>query len=263
MSTEYQVFAETLLSQDDKTNLIRLHEYYDNLRCTKETRPYLTGVGTAEGVAILLRPDCKCWNCPKCAARNARRWIARIINHMNHNKGKNWQLMTLTAHEKMRGEASIKNIRKGWKKLYNRIRDTFGVSDYCKVWEHHSDGTFHLHAIVDVQNKKFTKRWLKNAARACGMGYMADLRKIDNAGIVAGYVAKYFLKSEAVGAMPRGLRRIEVSRNWEKLPDLVAENNFSWIINETRDGQLRTAGHYHARGYEITDYVKDGHENED
>lgn len=268
--TEYQIYAKMKLDENDKTFLIRLHEYMDDMRCVKENRPYLTGVGNAENTAILLRPDCKCWNCPKCAARNAKRWIARIINHVNTKPDATWQMFTLTAHENWRGErSSVENLRQGWKRLYNRIRDKFGCDDYCKVWERHTDGTLHLHGLIcdeigegtywledNPPHRIMTKRWLKNSARSCGMGYQVDLHKVDNAGQVAGYIAKYFMKSEAVGAMPKDLRRIEVSRGWTKLPDLVADNQFSWIINATRDGQIRTAQQYFERGFDITDYVK-------
>lgn len=271
IKTDYQEKIELALSVDDKTNIVRLHEYYDSIRCVKDNRPFLTGVGNAERQVILLRTDCKCWDCPKCAARNARRWIARIINHINKRPDYTWQMFTLTAHEKMRGtNKSMRNLRSGWKRLYNRMRDVYGLQDYAKVWENHADGSLHLHGLIgdaiadgsywledNPAHEVMSERWLKDNARECGLGYMVDLHTVDNAGQVAGYIAKYFMKSELVGAMPKDLRRIEVSRNWTKLPELVAENTFSWIINETRDGQLRNADQYFLRGYEIKDYSKE------
>lgn len=259
------------LDASEKTWIIRLHEYALETECVAENRPYITGVGNDAKVALLLRPDCKRWNCPHCAAKNARRWIARIINHVNTKPDATWQMFTLTAHESWRGEyASVKNLRHGWKRLYNRMRDKFGVQDYAKVWERHADGTLHLHGLIcdeigdgvywledNPPHRIMNKRWLKNNARSCGMGYQVDLHVVDNAGQVAGYISKYFMKSESIGAMPKDLRRIEVSRDWTKLPDLVAENQFSWIINATRDGQIRTASQYHLRGFEVIDKVKE------
>lgn len=257
------------LSESEKTWIVRLHEYAVATQCVAENRPYITGVGSEAQIALLLRPDCKRWSCRHCAAKNARRWIARIINHVNTKPQATWQMFTLTAHEKWRGmDASAKNLRSGWKRLYNRMRDRFGTEDYVKVWERHADGSLHLHGLICDEigegtywledhppHRIMTHRWLKNSARSCGMGYQVDLHPVDNAGKVAGYISKYFMKSEEIGAMPEGLRRIEVSRNWTKLPDLVAENQFSWIINETRDGQIRTAQQYFARGYDILDKV--------
>jgi len=227
--------------------------------CVKNSRPYLVGVSETANIALLTRPACKMWDCPSCGAKNAARWIARIINHINRVGG-TWFMFTLTAHEKWRGAlASVKNLRQGWKKLYNRMRYEFGVSSYVKVWEMHKDGSFHLHGLV---NRDISKRWLKKNARECGIGYQVEIHRVDNAGQVAGYISKYFLKSEGQVAtrkfiFPRGLRRIEVSRNWLKLPDLKADIVLQWHIQQTRDGQLRRAGEYHTRGYEIIDNVKE------
>jgi len=86
--------------------------------CSRENRPFLTGIQNTAEIALLVRPNCDCWNCPECAARNARRWIARIINHVNHSDTENgWFMFTLTSHEKWRSDtASVKNLRQGWKK---------------------------------------------------------------------------------------------------------------------------------------------------
>lgn len=242
----------------EKSFIVRLAELATSTQCIKETRPFITGIGTTEKVAFLMRPDCKMWNCPHCAARNAKRWIARIINHINRKGSENgWQMFTLTAHRKARGEyKSVLNLRAGWKKLYNRMRYEFGITDYVKVWERHADNTFHLHGIVN--NADVETRWLKTNAPQCGMGYQVEIHPIDNAGQVAGYIAKYFMKAQSVSEnpYPKGLRRIEVSRGWTPLPDLVAENQFMWIINATRDGQERTAQHYYQVGYDIIDLVK-------
>lgn len=168
-------------------------------------------------------------------------------------------MFTLTAHEKWRGrDASVKNLRQGWKKLYNRIRRAFGTNHYVKVWEMHEDGSFHLHGMVDAQ---ISKRWLKRNARQCGIGYQVEIHLVDNAGKVAGYIAKYFMKSEFEQdkgePFPKHLRRIEVSRSWVKLPDLQADSDWKWIVNQTRDGQLNTAHFYRTElRFEIVDTIK-------
>jgi len=224
--------------------------------CTAENRPYLTGVSRYTETAILARPSCGMWNCPSCAARNAKRWIARIINHINRVGGE-WYMFTLTAHEKWRGtDASLINLRQGWKKLYNRMREKFGVSSYVKVWEMHADSSFHLHGMV---NRKIPKKWLKKNARQCGMGYQVDFHLVNNAGQVAGYISKYFLKSQEQGKkwqFPKGLRRIEASRDWTKLEDLNTDGILvEWVVNQTRECQLRVAAYYKSMGYKIVDTV--------
>jgi hypothetical protein len=251
------------LEIQDKSWIQRLAEKSTETPCIKDNRPFLTGLDRDTETAFLMRPSCKMWNCPSCAARNAKRWIARIIHHINHvDAPGGWFMFTLTAHENAKNEyMSVKNLRAGWKKLYNRMRDNFGISSYVKVWERHKDMRFHLHGMVD--NADITERWLKDNARSCGMGYEVELHKVDNAGQVAGYIAKYFMKSESVTESikldyPKGLRRIEVSRNWMKLPDLIAEIEFKWIINETREGQLRNAAWYkETLDYRIVDLVGD------
>lgn len=247
-------------SQDGLSFIEQLHAAC-LVDCEKPNRPYLSGVSVEHEIILLTKPACKMWNCPACAARNARRWIARIINGCNKmDTVDGWHMFTLTAHENWRGrDASVKNLRQGWKKLYNRMRRAFGVRHYSKVWEMHKDGTFHLHGLVDCV---IPTRWLKDNARQCGMGYQVEIHAVDNAGQVAGYIAKYFLKSEIEQSMtapfPKGLRRIEVSRSWLALPPL-ADNDFSWIVNQTREGQLNTKAWYETyyRDFKTIDTVRE------
>lgn len=256
-----------LLSPGGGLNFIEQLQMASQKFCEKESRPYLVGVSEADKTVVLTRPNCNQWNCTACAARNAKRWIARIINHINLNASMSWKFVTLTAHEKYRGEAaSVKNLRQGWKKFYNRMIWRYGTEDYAKVWERHADGSFHLHGLFgdSLQDGQFwiedypywrgiSQRWAKNNARACGMGHQVKVRPVENAGQVAGYISKYMVKSEEIGGYPRDLRRIEVSRNWTKLPDLHADTLIQWIVQDTREGQLLRAGLYHTRGFDIID----------
>lgn len=223
--------------------------------CPNPSVPYITGIKADK--AYLMRGTCKSWSCPVCGARNGKKWLARLLNHMNSvtNSGR-WYFLTITAHEKMRGKsASLLNIREGWKKLYNRMRRKYGVSEYVKVWEYHKDKSFHLHILI---RRKIGKRWLKNNARQCGMGYQVDSSKSKNAGMVAGYIAKYLLKSfEQANEYPKGMRRIEASRNWTKLPEPVSDME-SWRISQTRDGQKKTSEELKKQGKQIIDLVPSG-----
>lgn len=205
--------------------------------CSCAPNRWLVGTNQTNNTAVLCRPACKMWKCPECSARNARRWIARVINGVNKLDGV-WFMFTLTAHAKQRGKKSVGNLRQGWKKLYNRARRQYGTSQYVKVWELHSDGeTFHLHGLIDTE---IPQRWLKDNAAECGMGYQVEIHEVDNAGQVAGYIAKYFLKSEGVlrdypEAWPKSLRRIETSRAWPELPDIEAFSEMTWEMFDTAE----------------------------
>lgn len=223
--------------------------------------PYLTGKENETNKAILLHATCHLWSCETCALRNARIWIARIIEGCNRLDGE-WSLLTLTAHRNWRKNKSVENLRQGWKKFSNRVIYEAKKNDYplyyARVWEQHADGSFHLHVLI---NQNYGTRWAKNTASECGMGYQADWRKIENAGQAAGYVAKYTLKNASVARggieWPKGLRRIETSRNWPKLPDIYEKNEYMWHINSTREGQLRWAEWLQHEGYKIIDLVGD------
>lgn len=227
--------------------------------CSKTNTPHLTGINQNEHKAILIKTACKMWNCPTCAARLAKFWIAKVINGVN-KLGGNWYFFTITSSRKMRGAKSIKAIRDGWKKLYNRILSLYGKNAkdlyYVKVWEQHKDGSFHLHMLA---NFPITRRWLKDNAHSCGLGYQAHVKPIDNAGQVAGYMAKYTLKNGFIEqggvAIPKGLRRIETSHKWPEFPKMRGRE-YEWIFDNTRQGQLHRAWSLEMSGYKIIDTVK-------
>lgn len=228
--------------------------------CTKTNTPHLTGVNQNEHKAILVKTACKMWSCETCGARIAKLWIARVINGIN-KLGGNWYFFTITSNRYARGISSVKAIRAGWKLLYNRILALYDKNAselyYCKVWEQHEDGTFHLHMLA---NFPVTKRWIKDNAFHCGLGYQAHIRAIQNAGQVAGYMAKYTLKNATIAragiSFPKGLRRIETSHKWPVLPKLVQLTGFEWIFDPNREAQLSRAEVLKWQGYDLIDTVK-------
>jgi len=227
--------------------------------CTKASTPYLIGVNDNEHKAILSKAACKCWDCETCGARNARRWIACLINGCNR-LSLPLSFLTLTSHRRHRKHKSIACLRQGWKKFYNRMlsrsKKRFEILYLCRIWEQHKDGSFHLHVLININ---YGTRWAKNNARACGLGHQADWRDIANAGMAAGYVAKYTLKNSTVArggvGWPKGLRRIETSRNWPKLPEMDVMSGFRWMISVSKEYQSEVAGHLQVKGYDLIDLV--------
>lgn len=250
--------SHSQLSPEGGLTFIEQLQISSNKPCTKLNVPYIVGVNENAKVCVLSKTTCKQWNCETCSFRNAARWIAKIINGVNRLGG-SWYFLTITANENWRGNKSITNIRQGWKKLYNRILALQGKKSlhiyYAKVWEQHKDGTFHLHLLI---NLKISSRWLKNNARSCGMGYSAKAIEVDNAGQVAGYIAKYSLKNASISrggiAWPKGLRRIETSQKWPELDRTKKAEGLEWIIKFSRDEQLASANRYHLRGFDILDF---------
>lgn len=248
-----------LLSREAGLTFIEQLQIVSTKPCTKLNTPYLIGTNVNEQKTVLSKAACKMWDCETCGARNTRSWIACLLNGYSQLAFP-LSFLTLTSHRRKRKKSSVACLRQGWKKLYNRILAKLKKSGenlyFCRIWEQHKDGSFHLHVLISCN---FGTRWAKNNARACGMGHQADWRNVDNAGMAVGYVAKYSLKNSTIARggvkWPKGLRRIEVSRNWPKLPEMDTMSGYKWSITTEREHQLHVACNLAYMGYQVIDMV--------
>ncbi len=219
--------------------------------------PLLLAIDYPNKKAVYIQARCKMWSCASCGHRNAAQWTARVIQGINHYSGQ-WYFMTLTAHRYWRGEIrSLINLRQGWTKLYHRFLRMVGKFHYIKIYEHHKDGSLHLHLLTDLklaykysmkQSKKtgqlikvYRSKVLKDMAAQCGIGYKADYQPLENTGLAAWYLTKYLHKSIGKSDFPRSLRRIQASTGWPKLPEKGGDSLLSWSYIKNRDHMLRQA----------------------
>lgn len=244
--------------------LEHLHARVDgNEKCPNPSAPKLLGVNRETKSAIYVSAACKQWSCPVCGKRKVGQWVARVlvgINHYHRQGFWQWYLMTITSHENHRGvDASLANLRQGWRKLSNRMWRAFGKCHYVRVFEHHADGSFHMHVIADIKipyttrfkwndetrrlEPVFACKWLKDNARECGMGYMDDYRPIANPGIAAWYTVKYLSKSIGDNSLgwPKNMRRIQTSHKWPSLPEMTDASQYEWQYVANRSELLLRA----------------------
>jgi len=218
--------------------------------CPNSKTPVIAGSDAETKSAFFYRPGCKTWACPVCGPRNGKRWIARLLHGMTKVGGA-WSFVTLTAHQKWRGEASLKNIRSNWHKLRKRMRRAIPHElFYVWVYERHKDKSWHVHMLY---NAHLTTRWWKDNAAACGLGYQAKDEPLDNYGQAAGYVAKYLLKQMTlIPPYPTHMRRITVSRNFPQLPEQDAkEDGMLWRLMNDRKHMETYADFLRRMGYEV------------
>ncbi len=210
--------------------------------CKNPKAPILFGSDNKEKKSLVIKAACKSWNCEPCGARKTRYWIARALDGTRLLGGQ-WYFMTITPHPDWKEKgASLQNIRKNWGKLRKRIKRKSKTFDYLKVFEHFEDGEYHLHLITNAVlpytitgqdedgNDTFYCKWLKDTAHKSGMGYIADYQPIRSPAGTAYYVAKYVSKSIGDGGKvwEKGLRRIEASHNFPKLPELHEASELEW-----------------------------------
>ena len=117
-----------------------------------------------------------------------------------------------------------------------RVRRLFGAIDYVRTFEpHKKDGCLHAHFIfagftdfvvnganiknvpasIAVQKRPFRdgcwslNTWLKHNAEGCGLGYMADAKKLDDARAI-NYVTKYLTKELQMIDI-KGMRHVQTA----------------------------------------------------
>jgi hypothetical protein len=158
----------------------------------------------------LFRPPCKRWNCEYCREVNAARWsfIAWAGTDEFRRCGIDVVFVTVTSHEKLSVERAFQAWPDQWRKLKSRIAYKYGKPEYYMVSERHKSGKLHMHALV---TRAITPTWLKTAARKSGLGYIADVRPVDQAIGAAFYASKYLTKFGA--QWPTGWRRVRLSQN--------------------------------------------------
>lgn len=202
----------------------------------------------------MVHVRCKQWTCPYCAPANSRQWKDYILKRLSREdfRGVYWLFVTITANEnahKHSPAATLKNLQRGWNKLYHRFKTFNGhrAFDYVRVFEKHTKGKYggyHMHLIMALgeafaekkdafarvlerektarkqgkkprkrlKREKHPSRWLKDASRACGMGYETDIKQIgSNTSHVAPYFTKYISKQLDILEFPPRMRRIQSS----------------------------------------------------
>lgn len=201
----------------------------------------------------MARIRCKMWSCELCAQINRSQWRAHIIDGINKiGTFDRWWFVTITAHRRahkaVNQRATLSNLQRGLKTLYDRIRRIVVKKsdklEYVRVFEHHRGGTVHAHLIMrgkfTVQTGELDKkgndigltRWFKDNCAEVGLGYQASAKPIRSsqgvhAGFVSAYVTKYLTKgAQGFKLFPKGVRRIQASSGFGALK--VPESQYNW-----------------------------------
>jgi len=178
--------------------------------------------------ALVTDADCDSWKCPECSERLAVRWglRAEIGARRLIETGVALDFITLTSHEKLKTfEACEVAWRDAWHKLHHRLNKRSNVREYLLIPERHKDGRMHAHALWTFG---VSRRWLKDNARACGLGYQADVKHVDEAYKAVRYVTKYIGKSLGEG-VPSHFRRVRISSGWAEISQPVSEASaYTW-----------------------------------
>jgi len=196
--------------------------------CNNSQAVYMRGVHKTDDVVKYIKPDCGLWSCPECGTKNASHWgkVAMYGVSWLIDNGLIPEFLTLTSHRLVRTvPAGLAVYRPAWKKLSVRLKRASPQEIfYMSVYESKKTGHFHVHFVGTFG---VSKRWFKDNAAGCGLGYQVELVDIDSVKATAWYVTKYLTK-QFEQAWPKGTRRVNVSQNWPTMPQDGYSGDFVW-----------------------------------
>jgi len=239
------------LSASETSGLIYIEQLAATDGCKTPNRPWMVAQNEDTKMAIFFHPTCKLWSCPYCARVNANRWILRglVGSQTLLAQGHKPSFVTLTAHERLSAAQSFRVFPLAWPKLYRRYKRAVEQGDpkaFIAVPERQpQSGKHHCHLII---TGGLSKRWWKDNARECGLGYQSDVKDA-NLG-AAGYLAKYLGKT-LDEKWPKGKRRVNTSRSWPKLPDMPEKPGWSFATHASDDKLSPVLADLSQRGYTV------------
>lgn len=114
--------------------------------------------------------------------------------------------------------------------------------------ERHQNNRVHIHGIFTTD---LPKRWWKDNARACGMGFMAEKDAVYSAWGAGAYMGKYLFKQQQDTRWAKGFRRVRTSRQFPKLETLPRHPD--WLFNAVagHDAQKDAMDFLVERGWKV------------
>lgn len=247
---DYQPFVLSS-SAGISSGLIYIEQLAAGDGCKTPNRPWMIARNENTKMAIFFHPTCKLWSCPYCSRVNANRWIVRGVVGTKTllENGFSTQFVTITSHERLTAEQSFRVLPLAWPKLYRRYKRAVASDDpkaFIAVPERQPKSKkAHAHLII---TGGLSKRWWKDNARECGLGYQSDVKDAHLG--VAGYLAKYLGKT-LEEKWPKGKRRVNTSRSWPPLPELPVKAGWSFATHGSDDKLSPVLGDLSQRGYTI------------
>lgn len=238
-------------SPSPEGGLIYIEQFTAHAGCQTPKRPWMMASNFITGQSMFFQPTCKKWSCPACGEVNARRWVARALVGVESFQaaGIRVDFVTLTSHEKLSAAASFRVFPHAWDQLSKRYKRAIPTADpgaYFAVPERHKSLKLHTHLIA---SGGLSKKWWKDNARECGLGYQSDVQEVATLG-VGGYVSKYLGKTLAE-KWPKNKRRVNTSRSWPALPDLPQAEGWNFSIYRTDDEIRRVSAALQADGFTV------------
>jgi hypothetical protein len=213
--------AAPFTSLDSKqNNRDSVSDPYRINQCGKLT---LQGVKPDSRVAKFFRLPCKCWACPRCGPRKARRY-----RHLVRQAAERYKLhimLTLTLDpKKLNGEDSTQYINEVFANFRIYMKREFGASlTYVRILEYQQNGNAHFHILIP----RFIKqKWISTVWSALGGGKIVDIEHVDMHRI-SQYLSKYLTK-EMLLLAPKRARRVTTSRNIKL--NIKVSSEFTWRL---------------------------------
>ena len=168
------------------------------------------------------RVNCKCWYCPYCGPRKAKRYKHAIrITAEAHGLSR---FLTLTLDPKKIQGDSVRYLNATFAKLRVYWKRRYGVAPtYIRILEFQKNGNPHLHILID---RFIEQAWIQAAWSAIGGGQIVDIRYVDLHRI-SRYLSKYLTKELLLSA-PLRTRRVTTSRGITLLQKTPAE--ITWVL---------------------------------
>jgi hypothetical protein len=173
-----------------------------------------SGLRAFNGEGNVVRLACDQWKCDSCRHILSWRWAKRVQLGIDGHSGASYhQVFTLPGQIRTQayGFLILRGCWDNYRKFMQRALGKWGYAAFVELHPRRA-GIAHFHVI---SLEKCPQRISDMAAHA-GFGWRTWEKLVDGKG-AAREVSKYTSKQGA--NMPKGFRRVRLSRGWPKLPD--------------------------------------------
>lgn len=199
--------------------------------CSNPDSPYLVGLSKTDSKALVFQADCDKWECVECQKKKQSQWVARAIIGSKQiiSSGTELQFITITSHPSLKNFAATNAVfPRAWAKLYARMKRRLPSLSYLMTMEEHENGRLHAHLLTSYSPT--LRKWKTDLSNS-GFGHQTKIERVEHEGKAAGYISKYIGKSLGSTPLPEKFRRVRVSENWAKLPELHERSDaYNWLV---------------------------------